>query len=201
MVQASNGQRYLLLILFSSCSLEIQLSGPGRLTQILATENPQANSIMLIEQFNVLAEKNNRLNMPIMTRSDSTVAVMAQDILFDFNAQHDCVFAGCTVGESDNVIVQERIRTSQCKKCIVHAEETRYIINMHALHNAHLIREALPRQLIQPIPSKTDRVAFHKNLSAQLQVSGDEKRAATQAKAAETRKRKKAAQVTAAMIE
>ncbi|KAJ6613535.1 hypothetical protein B0H10DRAFT_2272325 [Mycena sp. CBHHK59/15] len=34
----------------------------------------------------------------------------------------------------------------------VHSEEARFILNMHALHNAHLIREVLPQTLTAPVP-------------------------------------------------
>ncbi|KAJ6557153.1 hypothetical protein B0H10DRAFT_1846883, partial [Mycena sp. CBHHK59/15] len=33
-----------------------------------------------------------------------------------------------------------------------HSEEARFILNMHALHNAHLIREVLPQTLTAPVP-------------------------------------------------
>lgn len=64
---------------------------------------------------------------------------------------------------------------------------------MHALHNASLIRETLPRNLTKPIPYFEDRRAKHLEFAARLQVSGPAKRAQTQAKAADTRARKKAA--------
>ncbi len=64
---------------------------------------------------------------------------------------------------------------------------------MHALHNAHLVREALPRHLVIPVPLRDHRVQFHQELSAMLQVSGAEKRALTRAKAKDTRERNKKA--------
>ncbi len=53
----------------------------------------------------------------------------------------------------------------------------RYIINLHAIHKASLIRETLPRHLTRPVPFFTDRVAKHLQCAAQLQVSGPAKRA------------------------
>ncbi|KAJ6609432.1 hypothetical protein B0H10DRAFT_2166322 [Mycena sp. CBHHK59/15] len=50
------------------------------------------------------------------------------DIMFSFNAQPD-------------------VQTHQ-ERITVHSEEARFILNMHALHNAHLIREVLPQTLM-----------------------------------------------------
>ncbi len=121
-----------------------------------------------------------------------------QDILFDFNAQHDCVFSQCEIGDSDIYIRQERLETDVRQKHLAHSNDARYLLNMHALHNAHLIRDTLPRTLVAPIPYKppTIRAQFHRDMAASLQVSGPEKRANTQAKAKETRERKKKEKVS-----
>ncbi|KAJ6615280.1 hypothetical protein B0H10DRAFT_1746857, partial [Mycena sp. CBHHK59/15] len=50
----------------------------------------------------------------------------------------------------------------------VHSEEAQFILNMHALHNAHLIREVLPRTLTAPVPYLNDRTAAHNRFATQL---------------------------------
>lgn len=93
--------------------------------------------------------------------------------------------------------MQERAATDKTVQCIIHGEDNHFHLNMHALHNAHLIREVLPRNLYAPIPLYRDRKSFHRQLAGELQVSGPLKRAATQAKAKETREKRKKSQGTA----
>lgn len=62
---------------------------------------------------------------------------------------------------------------------------------MHSLHNPHLIRETLPRNLVRPTPHFADRRAKHNEFAAGLRVTGPEKRAQAVAKAKETRARNK----------
>jgi hypothetical protein len=64
-----------------------------------------------------------------------------------------------------------------------------FIINMHALHNAHLIRNTLPRDLTRPLPLFSDRQAKHFEWAAKLRVTKDAQRLA----AKEKRDAKKAA--------
>jgi hypothetical protein len=62
---------------------------------------------------------------------------------------------------------------------------------MHALHNAHLIQETLPRHLTEIKPCFPDRVAKHKEFAAALREIGPEKRVQAQAKAQATKDRNK----------
>lgn len=62
---------------------------------------------------------------------------------------------------------------------------------MHALHNAALIRETLPRHLAAPKPYLADRLGKHNELAAELRVSGPTKRAETAAKTKATKAKKK----------
>ncbi|THU75815.1 hypothetical protein K435DRAFT_706355, partial [Dendrothele bispora CBS 962.96] len=184
--------KYLLM-----CSQNITAA---RIVKILIENGKSAapsNVRILLEHFRILDHKDERLNMPILVNSTEIIVASGSDILFDFNAQHDCVSTGCQIGVSDTYVMQERMQTTKHKACIVHVNDGRYLLNMHALHNAHLIREALPRHLVAPVPLKSDRVEFHKQLSASLQVSGVEKRALTRTKAAETRERNKKAKEAA----
>lgn len=64
---------------------------------------------------------------------------------------------------------------------------------MHALHNAHLIRETLPHHLTLPRRYLSDRVAKHAQLAAQLRVTGPLKRAQAVTKGQATRAKNQAA--------
>lgn len=63
-----------------------------------------------------------------------------------------------------------------------------FIINLHALHNAHLVQETLPRELTKPVPIYGDleRGQIHKEWAASVRVTGPAKRQATKEKAAAT---------------
>ncbi|KAF5352908.1 hypothetical protein D9758_007948 [Tetrapyrgos nigripes] len=175
---------------------------PGRIVRIIAKENEPIlpeNTLLVIECFNVLNEKDKHFNMPVLLKTEKHTVVSPKHISFDFNAQHDCVSGACEIGFSSQRIRQERIDTDQQERHIVHSDDDRYILNIHALHNAHLIREVLPRELVAPVPLyplDSDREAFHRELSAALQVSGQEKRQLTKAKAQATRERNKKAKAT-----
>lgn len=69
----------------------------------------------------------------------------------------------------------------------------RYIINTHALHNAHLLRETLPRYLMKPTLRFPDRTDKHHEFAAMMRVIGPARRAAAQEKGRITRERRKAA--------
>lgn len=71
---------------------------------------------------------------------------------------------------------------------------------MHALHNADLIRQRLPRHHWAPKPYLPDRKAAHRQFAAQARSLGTKKREETAAKAAATRARKKGAVVEAGRL-
>lgn len=92
---------------------------------------------------------------------------------------------------SSRPVRQERLMSTQMQSTIKHSNDDDYIVNMHALHNAQLLRETLPRCLTAPIPYTVDRKAKHDELAAKLRVSGLMKRAETAAKAKATREKNK----------
>ena len=60
---------------------------------------------------------------------------MNQDIYFIFNAQHDCKGGLCQLVETHTL--QDREKTSRVELAVKHSENfERYIINLHAHHNA-----------------------------------------------------------------
>ena len=104
---------------------------------------------------------------------------------------HDCRLDKC----HPSVLcpqMQERQETSRTVSLISHEDDGRFVINMHALHNAILLRNILPRHLTAPKHLYTDRIAQHHEVAAQLRVTQVEKRACTAAKSKAMREANKA---------
>ncbi|KAJ7726198.1 hypothetical protein B0H14DRAFT_3519176 [Mycena olivaceomarginata] len=114
--------------------------------------------------------------MPVLLPSAETHLANPANILFFFNVQHDCYGLKCLVAAIQHVDTDTYIINNT------------YIINMHALHIAHLLRDTLPQSLTAPIPYMTDRDAKHDELAASLRVSGPEK---------QTREKNKQAKIAA----
>ncbi|KAF5374429.1 hypothetical protein D9615_009052 [Tricholomella constricta] len=170
------------------------LARSGSSSTATAATSSSTDVVVIIKPYNVDEQKDSVFDMPVLTPSDAGhLFVDPKELLFICNAQHDCKLGACKVSTNSRFRHQERQETTIPHTTIIHSALDRYILNTHALHNAHLIRETLPRSLTAPIPYKTDRSHFHKGLAATLRVTGPAKRAASQAKAKETRNRKKAA--------
>ncbi|KAJ7725015.1 hypothetical protein B0H14DRAFT_3620845 [Mycena olivaceomarginata] len=172
----------------------------GRICNILIPVNASTShdqAAIIVRKFVVSMERNVRLNMPVLSPSDVIHVVNPANILFFFNAQHDCFGLKCPLVADAENIVQEHILTCRMQAAIQHVDNATFIINMHALHNAHLLRDTLPRCLTAPIPHSIDRDAKHDEFAALLRVSGPAKRAAIVQKSRETRERNKQARATA----
>ena len=110
-----------------------------------------------------------------------------QNILFAFNAQHDCHQAKCTAS-GQRFVTQERLQSTVTEQYIVHEKLDKFIINTHSFHNAHLLRAALPRELIKPIPFSSNCREHHNQLASVLRGLQDVKRATTAAKVADKKR-------------
>ncbi|KAJ7434352.1 hypothetical protein FB451DRAFT_1063451 [Mycena latifolia] len=106
------------------------------------------------------------------------------------HAQHDCQFFSCPLVDSVRP-QQERLESKLTQKIVAHSDDSRFLINMHGLHNAHLIRETLPRRLTEPTPYFSDRPAKHIEFAEGLQVVGPERRAQAIAKGQATKAKNK----------
>lgn len=75
-----------------------------------------------------------------------------------------------------------------------HADDNIFLVNMHAIHNASLIRETVKAVYKGPQPYfGTDRKSQHNTAAARLRVSGPKKRAEANEKRKATRERNKSA--------
>ncbi|KAF7374036.1 hypothetical protein MSAN_00284300 [Mycena sanguinolenta] len=99
------------------------------------------------------------------------------DILFVFNAQHDCIGGKCAA-TGVRRLEQEREETNITEAIIEHTEHSRYIINTSAFHNAHLLRRELPRNLARPIPTSNEdeRRTIHEKRASDLRAATSRKR-------------------------
>ncbi|KAH9911660.1 uncharacterized protein B0H18DRAFT_892153 [Fomitopsis serialis] len=165
----------------------------GRIFKILSPVGGR-EAIAVVQCFDIMGERDDYLNMPILTPSDRHPQLVPprSDILFIFNAQHDCRACHCTTTALEH-IVQERVVTARTRLHVTHAETPRFLLNMHALHNADLVRETLPRNLTEPRYYLADRKAQHRRIATDLRVTGGARRAQAAAKAAQTRIRNKEA--------
>jgi hypothetical protein len=92
--------------------------------------------------------------------------------------------------------MQERQATDRSTHLISHANDTHFILNMHAIHNAHLLRRVLPRELWRPVLLYPDQIVRHSAVAAKLRPLMQEKRQARSEKAAATRASKKLQQTS-----
>jgi hypothetical protein len=107
------------------------------------------------------------------------------------NVQHDCHAAGCKpTGTIPHR--QEREDTGLTRQTVVHNDDSRFIINTHALHNATLLRNFLPRYHTVPRPLYADRRKRRDELGQELAQNETARRAEISRKTAETKKRNKA---------
>ncbi|KZP03098.1 hypothetical protein FIBSPDRAFT_969316, partial [Athelia psychrophila] len=128
---------------------------PGRIFKILSplrSEGEAGGSFVVLDVFRVEDNNDLRLNMPILSRAGQVLIAQPKDILFIFNAQHDCFAGHCKIVEGDQPVMQERQEIDRRQKCVAHTNDDRYLLNTHALHNSALIRETLPRSLVTPKP-------------------------------------------------
>ncbi len=142
----------------------------------------------MLEEFIIPTIANARLNMPEVVRHSErknftcvhpSVSIKIfivnfaaqcheiQKILFIVNVQHNCIESGCSDSDTREVF-QERMKTKMTERVIKHTDNGKFILNMHALHNAAHIRKVLPRNLTAPKPYIQDRVSLHREAAAQL---------------------------------
>ncbi|KAJ7724641.1 hypothetical protein B0H16DRAFT_1736581 [Mycena metata] len=140
----------------------------GRISDILVDSANQV--LVVLELFQILSARDEKFGMPVLVRRDSEITfsiVVAKNIKFKFNVQHDCTSAKCEAS-GQRLRMQERVESEQIEHYIIHQPLDRFFINTHAFHNAHLLRATLPRDLVAPVLLFPERQAKHFELAAQL---------------------------------
>ena len=72
--------------------------------------------------------------------------------------------------------------TTRHDKLVEHKDQDHFIVNIYALHNATLLRKALPRELTKPEKLYNNRKAHHTTIAQTLRVTQDAKQVRTQEK-------------------
>ncbi|THU78230.1 hypothetical protein K435DRAFT_700534 [Dendrothele bispora CBS 962.96] len=175
------------------CRLPVkEITVIGRIDEILASEN---KNIVILEEFEVASSRDTFFDLPyIFRRQDevSFVIVPSQDLLFIQNVQHDCRTAKCSATGVRN-LKQERKASDMTESFIQHKPNDRFLINLNAFHNAHLVRQVLPRELTSPIPLYIDRRSHHDKIADGLRENLGQKKKETQKKREETQQKKRKA--------
>jgi len=117
--------------------------------------------------------------------------------MFVFSVQHDCRTAACAA-TALKAQVQERQVTEKMNKLIAHTDDDHFLVNLYALHNANLLRNALPRDLYAPTPLYQDRQQRHYEMAANLRKQKDTQRAEAKKQRAAKAAKKKAKAAEAA---
>ncbi|THU98413.1 hypothetical protein K435DRAFT_795704 [Dendrothele bispora CBS 962.96] len=155
----------------------------GRIKDIL-TDNQQ--NIIVLEEFHVSDDHDDFFTLPYLFRRQgevSFVVVPGKNLLFAQNVQHDCV----------RKRKQERVESDQVDLFIEHKSDDRFLINLNAFHNTHLVWRVLPRSLTQPISLFNDRRKEHDEIAARLRQTLFSRKEQTQKKRDETAQKKRKA--------
>ncbi|KAK7021130.1 hypothetical protein VNI00_017491 [Paramarasmius palmivorus] len=185
----------------------------GRISALYLPSNAgsEAVGVILVEEFEVGEVPHFRFNMPVLSpiydnNIKRIIVLKSSALQFAVNVQHDCGNAGCS---ADGVEFrrQERVISQATRKVWVHREldtrNAKFVINIHAFHNARLLRRYLPRHLTVPRPlypgQKRDEHLANiasgiEETAAASKAESDKKRSETLAK---NRANKEAAQAKA----
>ncbi|KJA24844.1 hypothetical protein HYPSUDRAFT_135587 [Hypholoma sublateritium FD-334 SS-4] len=153
----------------------------GRIIEILV-DSTGRRAIIILDVFIVLSTRHETFGMPMLARrqNEKTYAIIpSTTINFVYNVQHDCPLAKCKAS-GKQPLMQERIESGLSRAYIEHQPIDRFVINTHAFHNAHLLRLAIPRSLVAPIPiySLADQKLKHTEIAQSLQAAQEVKEAA-----------------------
>ncbi|THU93255.1 hypothetical protein K435DRAFT_670511, partial [Dendrothele bispora CBS 962.96] len=161
----------------------------GRIQDILSNGTTH---IAILQEFEVSSQKDPFFDLPYVFRRQDEVSYVIMpsiNILFIQNVQHDCRTAKCTASGT-RIRMQERVKSDQTESFIEHKPVDRFLINLCAFHNSHLIRRILPRELTAPIPLFADRRREHNRCAEVLRHVVGKRKEQTKKKQEETARQK-----------
>ncbi|THV00698.1 hypothetical protein K435DRAFT_793900 [Dendrothele bispora CBS 962.96] len=118
------------------------------------------DNLVTIEQFLLGENRHPDFDMPVLRKSDPITYIVTK--------------------------TKERIETGNTVSVMVHGDDSHFVINLHGLHNAALIRRLLPRDLTAPSAIHADREAWHNELAIEVRSILQDKRKVAQEKRTET---------------
>ncbi|KAJ7310144.1 hypothetical protein DFH08DRAFT_718875 [Mycena albidolilacea] len=164
----------------------------ARIIKILSPEHSltETEAVVVLQKFTISDTVDAHYEMPLLMKTENIVVSKPEHLVFKFNAQHDCHHFSCSLADAPGQ-QQERSESKLTWKIRAHKEDSRFLVNTHATHNAHLVRETLPHSLTAPKPCFVDRLAKHSEFASALREVGPEKRAQASARGQATKARNK----------
>ncbi|KAJ3781388.1 hypothetical protein GGU10DRAFT_277639 [Lentinula aff. detonsa] len=161
----------------------------GRIHEILSNG---LENLVVIEEFEIGVNLDKVFDLPYLFQRHgerSYIIAPSKAVLFNQNVQHDCRTAKCAATGVQNR-KQERQDSSQVEFLIQHKSDNRFLLNLYAFHNAHLVRRTLPKQLTKPIPLFSDRRTQHNKNAEILRTTLFARKEQTRKKREEKQERK-----------
>ncbi|KAJ7357902.1 hypothetical protein DFH08DRAFT_801782 [Mycena albidolilacea] len=164
----------------------------GCIAKILVPESSilESSAVVIVEHFDISNSNDKHLDMPLLICTTKNYYVQPKDILFKFNVQHDCPHFSCPLVDVTGGN-QEQQASKITRKMKAHSDDSRFHINLHALHNSHLVREMLPHHLTKQKLYFLNCKAKHSEFAAELQETGPQKWMQAQARSQATKLRNK----------
>ncbi|KAF8595169.1 hypothetical protein BDV93DRAFT_576227 [Ceratobasidium sp. AG-I] len=121
-------------------------------------------------------------DMPVLNRDGPVLWVRCKSIIAMINVQHDCLTSGACRFKLAGSETQEREETNRPEYRIVHKNDGHFVLNIQALHNAELIRQALPASIWQRHTFTGDSQAIHRAAVEKLVLAAKQKTAVAKAR-------------------
>ncbi|CEL62718.1 hypothetical protein RSOLAG1IB_05075 [Rhizoctonia solani AG-1 IB] len=109
--------------------------------------NDTAVHYVLIQRYKLSEQKHPLFDMPVVFRLATMIYVPVVEVECLVNLQHDCATTQKCKCTKVCYETQERKETSKALLRVNHSDNMRYIINIHALHNALRVRRAISPEL------------------------------------------------------